>query len=420
MPQLPKSPECTYVESFLSKHQILVRFDGSLYHEGHSASAHNTRDLSELVARKVLNPQTLLDQLFQDARASGLPLKKPDLASALRLVIDELMRARKTELALPLFLPLSEDEAAKVSDNWKKLGSLFNIESSLAIAILQHFVWSVKRKISKNPVTDHCMPIIYGRVQGSGKTTFVRRFLAPLEELATDAALLSDIADKRSADIFRFPVVWLDDMEPIARNKVAVLKGLITAPAVRRRLLMTSMSVRIENEFTPIGTSNVPIHELVPDSTGHRRFAMMPLRTHDGIADPLIWETVNEIDFSLLWRSVDALPDHSTNANPDSPIKPFRAALRQHQQDTGSSAMIKWFRDIDLDSEHLMNATSAKGVTSTALRLDYQRAVGENISQYRFKQMMDDFMSHPASPFSGWERCPGDIRYALNNQGGLQ
>ena len=209
-------------------------------------------------------------------------------------------------------------------------------------------------------------------------------------------------------------------MEPIARNKVAVLKSLITTNAVRRRLLMTSMSVRIENEFVPIGTSNVPIHELVPDSTGHRRFAMIPLRTQNGMADPLIWRTVNEIDFGLLWRSVDALPDQSTGASPDSPIRPFRAALRQHQQDTGNSGMLKWFRDIDLNSEPLMNATSAKGVASTALRLDYQRVIGENISQYRFKRMMDDFMSHPASPFTGWERCPGDVRYTLKNVNGLQ
>lgn len=420
MPQLPKSPESNFIESFLSKHQILVRFDGSLFREGHSPSAHNTRDLSELIARKVLNPQTLLDQLVQEARATGLPLKKPDLACALRLVIDELVRSRKTELALALFVPLSDEETAMATDHWNKVGSLFDVESSLSIAVLQHFVWSVKRKISKNPVADHCMPIIYGRVQGSGKTTFVGRLLAPLQELATDAALLSDLADKRSGDIFRFPVVWLDDMEPIARNKVAVLKSLITAPAVRRRQLMTSMSVRVENEFTPIGTSNVPIHELVPDSTGHRRFAMMPLRTRDGAADPLIWQTVNEIDFSLLWRSVGALPGDSIGSNPDSPIKPFRIALRQHQQEAGSSALIKWLRGIDLDSEHLMNATSAKGVASTALRLDYQRVVGENISQYRFKQLMDEFMSHPASPFNGWERCAGDIRYSLNPKSGLQ
>jgi hypothetical protein len=34
--------------------------------------------------------------------------------------------------------------------------------------------------------------------------------------------------------------------------------------------------------------------------------------------------------------------------------------------------------------------------------------------------MMDDFMSHPASPFTGWERCPGDVRYTLKNVNGLQ
>ena len=49
--------------------------------------------------------------------------------------------------------------------------------------VLRKFIWQVKRKMLNLPVTNHLMPILSGP-QGKGKSTFLMRFLPPVEEVA--------------------------------------------------------------------------------------------------------------------------------------------------------------------------------------------------------------------------------------------
>src|SRR5690349_21738563 len=58
-------------------------------------------------------------------------------------------------------------------------------------------------------------------------------------------AVLSDFADKRSGDIYRFPVLFIDDMEKIDPRLVPVLKSLVTSERFRRRRLGSSVSTTI-------------------------------------------------------------------------------------------------------------------------------------------------------------------------------
>ena len=129
-----------------------------------------------------------------------------------------------------------------------------------------------------------------------------------LQELAVGPALLSDFADKRIGDIYRFPALFIDDMQRIDPRLVPVLKSLVTSEGIRRRRLGTSLSSTIPQLTTLIGTANLGIDELVADETGHRRFATLTFRNGE-IANggtPGVWEAVDRTDYGLLWRSVDA------------------------------------------------------------------------------------------------------------------
>ncbi|WP_046866763.1 nuclear transport factor 2 family protein [Microvirga massiliensis] len=73
------------------------------------------------------------------------------------------------------------------------------------------------------------------------------------------------------------------------------LKSLLTSEGVRRRRLGTSMSTTIVQRTTLIGAANAAIDVLVPDETGHWRFAMLTFR-NGAIAtggDLRVWEAVN-------------------------------------------------------------------------------------------------------------------------------
>ncbi|MBR1154302.1 VapE domain-containing protein [Bradyrhizobium sp. JYMT SZCCT0428] len=415
MSELPRSAEFNFVNDFLELRQVDVLADSTLRYRSLPLNARSLQDLAAVVGRDHPTFTNLLDQLVHEARLRGSTAKRAELASALRLAIEMRGRHRKVLITQPLFSMLSAEENAVAAAEWAKVGTIFDMDPELAIAEIKSYVWSVKRKIPGNSVSDHCVPIIYSRAQGSGKTTFVHCLLKPLAELASDAALFSDLTKEQTAHLFSYYALFFDDMEPIARNKVARAKSVLTASAVHRRILMTSMSTRVPIKFTAIGTSNFPIQELVPDPSGHRRFVMLPIKTGpDGIGgDTIVWDTVKSINYLLLWCSILALPEQASSGADINPITPFRDARRQHQQLTANPKVLTFFQRFDPNDEKLMNDTRGQQIKADAVRHYFNRLMGEEIGQFRFKQLMDSFLGHPTSPFRGRGRLPDSATYIL-------
>ena len=90
--------------------------------------------------------------------------------------------------------------------------------------------------------------------------------------------IIGDVKDKN--------VVIIDDMEQITGAAVTNLKSLLTSRATNRRRLFTSHATTTRQLATLIGTANRPVHELVDDDTGHRRFVMMPFRNGNAASLP--------------------------------------------------------------------------------------------------------------------------------------
>ena len=383
----------TIVKTFVQVHKIEVMGDGMLRYRNTIVQADSPDAVEEYLDLIPIDYRDLLDRLALHVEELGYEVGRSELHASLRQVLVYRAHERRREvLAALVRAAVATVDPQSAGREWDRVASLFSMQAALLTAILKHYVWEVYQKILGRPIAHHLMPIIFSTAQGSGKTTFTRRFVSPLGEMASEAALLSDFADARSGQMYRYPSVVLDDMEQIDRKSVGILKSLLTAEGVRRRRLGTSESVRIRQGCMPIGTSNVPISELVPDETGHRRFATLPFRNgqvaNGGDAD--VWDTVASLDYRLLWASVDPFGP--------APIAPHLTELYSHQRGQRQSRMLEWLLSLDLRSEDVLRITVRQGIKAQGLHELYFVQTGERTSPFRFAEEMLLCMRHPKSP----------------------
>lgn len=166
-------------------------------------------------------------------------------------------------------------------------------------AVLQHFIWQVKRKMHGLPVSYHLMPVLVGRT-GSGKSRALERFLAPLGWTIESGMDFGIFADERHWHLFGEKYVFLfDEMAKARKADVESLKNTITAKEKSYRKLHTNITITVPQKSTFIGASNDPVSSLVPDPTSARRFweiLTMPKCN---------WDAVNKVDCLRIWQSVD-------------------------------------------------------------------------------------------------------------------
>ncbi|NYZ11586.1 hypothetical protein HL658_03420 [Azospirillum sp. RWY-5-1] len=203
----------------------------------------------------------------------------------------------------------------------------------LAGAVLSHLIWLVGRKIRTLPVGGHMMPVLIGR-QGGGKTEMVKRFLSPLGDawIDSDFAKLAD--DRHSEVLANIPVHFLDEMSYASRTDIEVTKRKITAESITYRPLHTNVTKTVRNLASFIGCSNQPLGHSIQDTTGTRRFYAITVK------DRLDWEVVNDIQWGLLWASVDAYGP--------SPLDAMRDAIAAEQESHRvMSSVEEWLVAVD-------------------------------------------------------------------------
>ncbi|GJE43763.1 DnaJ domain-containing protein [Methylobacterium soli] len=384
------------VRKFMKLHDIEILFDGSMQVRAASRMAHSRMDIDGWLAATEFDPHHVVDEVMLDVRVRVHKTKKGDIERALRKITREDQQRRRNVVVKPLLSSeLTASERDRAESEWIRLISgVFDGDMSLGVAVMKHFIWQVKQKLLGRPVKHHLMPVIFSPVQGSGKTTFVLKFLAPLKELATDPVLLSDFADKRSGDIYRYPVVFIDDVDRIATKLVPVLKSLVTSEGLRRRKLGTSYSVKLRQLTTPIGTANEAVDDLIADETGNRRF--FGLRFRNGAVakggDPAVWEIVGMIDFELLWRSVDAFSL--------CPIEPYLGDLVAAQEAARRPDVVEaWLGALDLTSDEVASISTKAGVKAKPLWELFSRQTGSGLSLTKFGLEMAHHAANPELPF---------------------
>lgn len=229
------------------------------------------------------------------------------------------------------FLPHEKVEADTTwNDIAEKLFDSSEKGSAYVIAVLQSFMWQVKRKLYGLEVTNHLMPVILGP-QGVGKTTFVSMMIEPIRELSILTSF-DAIDDERNIEIWNRYIMFLDEMGHAKRDDVDAIKNAITAEVLSRRPMRSNTQVPVRQLATFIGCSNKELAQLIHDATGMRRFA--PLR-YSSTPD---WDFANGINWSLLWRSVDE--------NGDNPILLVKNILDDVQEEERFVGRVEtWLRD---------------------------------------------------------------------------
>lgn len=353
-----KHSDVAYVEGFLDTRQIVVLGNGAMQRPGDLDSAQAVGDIDRCLLHIDTDIEWILDELLLQSELDGLPMSKSSAERALRCVTRERRRVRKMEVFRSLFQELTEQEVMIAEASWCQIGvNCFETDSYLTIHALKHFIYQVKQKTLRRPIGHALMSTIFSRIQGCGKTFFVKRLLAPLAEFCPAPVLLSDLADARSQDIFGFSALLVDDMEQLRPEQVPRFKAMVTNEDFARRWLGTSSFRQRRQMATFIGTSNVPVETLIPDSTGHRRFVTLEFRNGDVTkgGDPLVWKTIGEIDFLLLWRSIDAFGPP--------PVDSIRAMLASQQEASSPHQVIReWLYNLDFASEAVANIHVDAGI----------------------------------------------------------
>jgi hypothetical protein len=384
-----------------------IRWDGRVVRKGAPLMAECPEAVCDYLDSEPLTIDELNEEIMLACNAAGVKISPRIIRAATDKIIRRIRKQRKKRLYQRLTKPMPNKDIAAIERIFDQLADLFIMPPMLAKACIAHWIWLVKQKMLGRPPEHHIMLIIFSPEQGSGKTTFTRRLVGPLEEFASADVLLSDFADHRSADIYRYAVVVIDDIEAAA-SSLPIIKSLITAASINRRKLSTSRSVTMRQAATLIGTSNRPIHELFDDDSGHRRFVMLPFKNGNVAkgGDARIWEIVNTIDFQSLWLAVDAFAP--------SPIQNFLKELHDYQNSFRPMPKVhKWVTNLNMQSEELRRITVRNGVRAEGLRDLYVAQTGDQISNQKFSDEMLTCTSLEHMPFSGKHRKEVGAVYTL-------
>ena len=212
--------------------------------------------------------------------------------------------------------------------DWEALATAIvdteEVSVGYAVAVLKTTIWQVKRKMMADPafpVSNHLMAILTGP-QGAGKSSMARAFFQPLGDLLY-CGDFAQITDKSNFDLWRFPLVFCDEMERAERSDIEAVKNAITSETRSGRTLYSNNVSTRRNDATFFGATNGRLADKIVDSTGMRRFAPIPVKhapSTDNIAAglPVVdWDAIGKVDYLALWQSVDWKAGHPLQSNAD-------------------------------------------------------------------------------------------------------
>lgn len=278
-----------------------------------------------LVDGNATKMEAFLNALHLDAADESIKLQLAD--AALGMWLDTQREQVREQLRMQM--GYAPDETGQLR---KYVQAVTGGEDEVVMAVVEHFMWQVKRKLHGLPVTRHLMPILVGK-QNGGKSTAVTKLIEPiaaagLVEYCRDLKLIED--DRHIARYATKLVVLCDEMAHATRTDVASLKNFITGDVASWRIMKTTISERTSTMSTFIGTSNPDVVDILRDDTGMRRF--FEVRA----LDVLDWAVIDAIDYVKVWQAVDHRVDSS-------PIEAVWERVAQRQQTiTAKNSVEEW------------------------------------------------------------------------------
>lgn len=171
-------------------------------------------------------------------------------------------------------------------------------EDASDVAVIAHWMWSVKRKMLNESVVYHIMPILFGKQEG-GKSVALNRLIGPVNNFRLNISM-NEMADSRyykaMADSY---CVVFDELQGASRTDVDSLKRQITTEENDYRPLGTNQVFKVKQNCSFIGATNRSVSEQIIDVTGMRRFYELHCQ------DKLDWDLLGSINYLEFWQSID-------------------------------------------------------------------------------------------------------------------
>jgi len=331
----------SYVEKFVRKNKINIRFDGSIDWR-----------INPGISREVFITKVQQEYRVFTAKykiASPNRLNRNDLINQLK----ELLYDNRADKQLRLENALRYNEDNDGAELTRFVKALFPIATKsklrFAEAVIRCFIWQVKRKIAGLPVEHHIMTVLYSKKHGTGKSVSMGELIKPLKEFVLHLQLdvfRDSFFRKAFSENF---VVIFDELQGAGRTDIESMKNIITAEDLSARGMRTQDVDTIKQNCTFVGTTNRPLADLIFDNTGMRRFAELELETK---ADLEVitgerWingnriKIKNPINFLDVWRSV---PEHTLN-----PILSIKEELDEHQEELRTQTTVEqWVEEFEL------------------------------------------------------------------------
>ena len=351
----------------------------------------------------------IVDLLQIRSANAGIDIKPAEIKLGVRHLVKKGQANRIAMVLKPLYDELTPEEHEKATAQWKRLGdACFDSDPTITMHVLMHFIYQVKLKSIGGTVDRPLMAVIFNAIQGCGKTHFTTCFLSPLMELCPAPVALSDLVDIRSADIFSFPALLVDDMEQLRGRVVALLKAILTNRALSRRKLFSSALLQSRQCATLIGTSNHPVEQLIPDDTGHRRFVTLHFRNGEikKGGDPEVWKAVSETDFALLWRSVDVFAS--------APINTVLTELTALQEANSLDRLVRdWLFNLNFLAEDVRDLIDDRKISATALFELFGEQTDHEVAIQAFSRSMRKIVHDHLSPVSPPRRNKKHVYYPI-------
>lgn len=332
-----------YIALFAKAHDLSVGFDGTI--TGHARLGR--RPDSGSVERDI---RLLATKLGFPARISKT------ISDGFNKYITTQKDARIAEVVSKVIVP-----AVPAGSDWEALATAIvdthQVSVAYAVAVLKATIWQVKRKLVADPaypVTDHLMVILTGP-QRAGKSTMARSFFSPIGDLMY-CGDFAQITDKSNFEIWRYPVIFCDEMERAERSDIEAVKNAITSQTRTGRTLYSNNTSTRLNDATFFGATNGTLGEKIVDTTGLRRFAPIPVKSpptdeNKAAGLPVVdWSAVDAVDYMRLWQSVDYMAAHPLQSDADALAEwkaliegeraqdSVEAWLRQFEPETGETA----------------------------------------------------------------------------------
>lgn len=250
-----------------------------------------------------------------DAKGCELPMAQ------IRLVLSAEAYKEKEEY-------LSKILKSKAPGNFPWAHLITDQDPILTQAVLDHWMWQVKRKMAKLPVYHHLMPVLSGP-QGSGKSTLIDNIITQFEYWVATRTSLDQIADHRTQPgIAETYIVFCDELQGASKTDMDSLKHFITSPTVDYRPMATNDLARKTNNCTLIGATNCSLPDMIRDSTGMRRFYEIIT------LDKLDWDKLNAFPWKAWIKSIDETQE--------SPIMPHLHELKAKQKELVRDSVKEW------------------------------------------------------------------------------